>query len=78
MENEVQMAMNKLSEWMEPIYTPGPFLIFPSSSEYRYEPYGVTLIIGPYNYPLILTVSPSSLNLRSHLLLFYTIHSCVR
>ena len=30
----------------------------PATSEFVYEPYGVVLIVGAFNYPIMLTLSP--------------------
>ena len=33
-------------------------MMAPATSEYVYEPFGVVLIIGAFNYPIMLTLSP--------------------
>ena len=53
---DITFALNNVKAWMQPVFTPSPALLAPSTSEYRYEPYGVCLIIGPFNYPLDLLV----------------------
>ena len=35
-----------------------PIIYYPSKSYVYKEPYGVTLIIGPFNYPFQLVISP--------------------
>ena len=41
---------------MRPVDTPVSPLVAPASSTYVYEPYGVFLILGAFNYPLNLVV----------------------
>ena len=43
---------------MKPVYTKIPAVALPGTSEYIYEPYGVCLIVGAFNFPVILTLSP--------------------
>ena len=42
---------------MQPVPTAMPVAVAPAVSEYVYEPYGVCLIMGAFNYPIQLTVS---------------------
>ena len=55
---EIDHAIQHLEGWMKPVYTPVPAMIEPAVSEYVYEPYGVVLIIGAFNYPILLSLSP--------------------
>ena len=55
---EIDYAIQHLETWMKPVYTPVPAMIAPAVSEYVYEPYGVVLIIGSFNYPILLSLSP--------------------
>lgn len=41
---------------MQPVYTKVAAVVAPAESSYIYEPYGVVLIIGAFNYPINLTV----------------------
>lgn len=43
---------------MQPIFTKLPAIAAPSTSEIRYEPLGVVLIIAPFNYPIYLLLAP--------------------
>lgn len=43
---------------MQPVFTKLPAIAAPSTSEIRYEPLGVVLIIAPFNYPFYLTLGP--------------------
>ena len=54
---DIDYVLTNLKSWMEPNYTPVPALFAPASSEIVYEPYGVCLILGAFNYPISLTVS---------------------
>jgi aldehyde dehydrogenase (NAD+) len=58
---ECDLMMNNLKTWMEPTYTDVPLWMAPATSEIVHEPYGVTLIMGAFNYPVILTVKNSFL-----------------
>lgn len=53
---EVDMFVDKLSEWMRPIQTDVAAMVAPARSEIVTEPYGCTLILAPFNYPLQLLV----------------------
>jgi aldehyde dehydrogenase (NAD+) len=55
---ELDHAIRHLSEWMQPEKVRTNLLNFPSASYIRHEPAGVVLIIGPWNYPLQLSLAP--------------------
>jgi acyl-CoA reductase-like NAD-dependent aldehyde dehydrogenase len=55
---EIRHAMRHLSSWMKPERRRSPMLAWPARSHIRPEPFGVALIIGPWNYPLQLLLSP--------------------
>lgn len=55
--SEIDHFLRNLKDWMQPTYTNCPVLFAPASSEIIYEPYGVALILGAFNYPVTLTVS---------------------
>ena len=46
-----------LRGWMQPVPVAMPLAVAPAVSEYVYEPYGVCLVMGAFNYPIQLTVS---------------------
>ncbi len=52
---EVDEAIKNLKSWMIPVKAPSNILLFPSNSQTYYEPYGVSLIIAPWNFPFLLT-----------------------
>jgi aldehyde dehydrogenase (NAD+) len=55
---EIKTAKKNLKKWMRVKKVKTPFLIQPGKSFIRQEPYGVVLIIGPWNYPINLTLNP--------------------
>ena len=56
--SEINYALKKLRRWMRPRRVGTNLLNFPSRSYILSEPLGVTLIIGPWNYPLQLLLAP--------------------
>lgn len=55
---EIRYTIKHLRKWARPKMVPTPLAQFPSKS-FRYpEPYGVVLIMSPWNYPFQLTVAP--------------------
>ncbi|RXM39425.1 aldehyde dehydrogenase family protein [Chryseobacterium sp. CH21] len=58
--SELDDMLENIDEWAKP--TPVPSKPHPSGAEVEskitYQPYGVTYIIGPFNYPVQLTFSP--------------------
>lgn len=55
---EVDHAINHLEEWLIPQYVSVPALALPATHEITYHPYGVCLIVSPFNYPINLTLAP--------------------
>ena len=55
---EARYARRHLKRWMRPRRTGMPLALRPGRASYRYEPLGVVLIIGPWNYPVYLTLAP--------------------
>ncbi|ANB60919.1 aldehyde dehydrogenase [Anoxybacteroides amylolyticum] len=55
---EINFIMKRLARWMQPKRVPTPLTHFGSTSYVYPEPYGVSLIIAPWNYPFQLAVSP--------------------
>jgi aldehyde dehydrogenase (NAD+) len=56
--SELNDALRNLKRWMQPEPVPTNLLNLPSGSRVLYEPLGVVLIIGPWNYPLQLLLTP--------------------
>jgi aldehyde dehydrogenase (NAD+) len=55
---EVKYAVRHLKRWMRPKRVPVPLAVMPGKAYYRYEPLGVVLVIGPWNYPFYLCLAP--------------------
>lgn len=55
---EIDNALANLKTWMKPVFTNYPAMMAPATSEYVFEPYGVVLVIGSFNYPILLSMSP--------------------
>ncbi len=55
---ELRLFIRKLPKWTRPKRVGNPFYFFPARSEIRMNPYGVTLIAAPWNYPFQLSLSP--------------------
>jgi aldehyde dehydrogenase (NAD+) len=55
---ELDHALSHLKSWMKPEKVQTPLLLQPSTSRILREPHGNCLIIGPWNYPLMLVLTP--------------------
>ncbi|MDH6097456.1 aldehyde dehydrogenase [Anabaenopsis sp. FSS-46] len=55
---EIDYAIKHLKSWTKPKQAPVPWKFFTYSAKIYPEPLGVVLIIGPWNYPLQLIISP--------------------
>ncbi len=55
---EIDHAVRYLKRWMKPRRAKTPLVFAPASSSVLPEPYGITLIIGPWNYPFQLIIAP--------------------
>lgn len=55
---EIRHAMRHLSSWMRARHRSAPWAAWPARCHVSPAPYGVALIIGPWNYPLQLLLSP--------------------
>jgi aldehyde dehydrogenase (NAD+) len=56
--NEINYALKNLQKWTRPRKVPANLLTFPAKSYLLKEPYGIVLIIAPWNYPVQLALSP--------------------
>ncbi len=56
--SEINATLKSFKEWMQPELVPTNLLNMPSKSFVMKEPLGVVLIIGPWNYPLQLLLTP--------------------
>jgi aldehyde dehydrogenase (NAD+) len=55
---EIRHVIRSLQSWMTPKRVGTPLVLFGTSSEIRYEPKGVCLVLSPWNFPFNLTLSP--------------------
>ncbi len=55
---EVDYALKKLTCWTSPVKVPGPRVFLGADCRVYPEPYGVALIISPWNYPFVLLFAP--------------------
>lgn len=55
---EINEALRKVKSWMQQQRTGTTLVNLPSSSRVVFEPMGVVLIIGPWNYPFQLLINP--------------------
>lgn len=56
--SEINLAIRNLKKWMKPKKVSAGLLNFPSKAFIKPDPYGVALIISPWNYPFQLLFSP--------------------
>lgn len=56
--DDLRHCLKHLDEWMSPESVKTPLVHQPAQSWVSYEPYGVSLIIAPWNYPLQLAFAP--------------------
>ncbi len=57
-EQDLKHTLKKLKEWMKAEKVPTPVVHYPAKSYIIREPYGVTLVISPWNYPFQLLFDP--------------------
>jgi aldehyde dehydrogenase (NAD+) len=55
---ETGHAIRHLRRWMKPRRVGTPALLVGTRSQIRYEPKGTVLILGAWNYPVLLTLAP--------------------
>lgn len=56
--SEIEYNIKHLRKWSRPQRKASPLLLFPSKSRILYQPYGVILIVAPWNYPFRLLFAP--------------------
>jgi len=56
--SEIDHALSGLGRWMRPRRVAAPLALQPATAKVVPEPLGVALIIAPWNYPLMLALSP--------------------
>lgn len=55
---EARLIRKKLRRWAKPQKVGTPMYFLPGRSEIHRDPFGVTLVIAPWNYPVQLALSP--------------------
>src|SRR5580704_8995803 len=55
---EAEHALSHQRQWMKPLSVSTPPVLGPAQVRVQFDPLGVGLIIGTWNYPLMLTLSP--------------------
>lgn len=55
---EIRIVIKQLSHWAQPTKVKGSLALFGSQGYIYHEPFGNVLIISPWNYPLLLCLSP--------------------
>src|ERR1700677_4756925 len=55
---EAEHALSHLRQWMKPLSVSTPPELGPAQVQVQFDPLGVGLVIGTWNYPLMLTLSP--------------------
>lgn len=55
---EINVLLNKTKRWSKPKPVSTSIINFPSKSYIISEPFGLTLIMSPWNYPVLLTLTP--------------------
>ncbi len=55
---EISYLLRHLKKWMKPVRVASSLAVFPSASMRYPEPYGLVLIMSPWNYPFQLTMLP--------------------
>lgn len=58
LERELEHALAHLDHWTKPQRTQTPIFLQPGNSRVIFEPLGVALIVGAWNYPMQLTIGP--------------------
>lgn len=56
--DSIELMLKNVEEWSKPEKMKTPIHFQPAKSEIVREPYGVVLIIGPFNYPFQLVMEP--------------------
>ncbi|MFM8966458.1 MAG: aldehyde dehydrogenase family protein, partial [Vulcanococcus sp.] len=55
---EIALVRRRLRRWMAPKRVPVPVSLLPGRAEVIPEPLGCVLVIGPWNYPFLLSLQP--------------------
>lgn len=58
LQEEIRYVSKHMRKWSKPLNVKTPLVLFPARSYRIAEPYGVVLIMSPWNYPLLLSLEP--------------------
>lgn len=56
---EVDHCLKNLDKWAKDQIVDTPLTLAPARSKIIFEPYGVTLVLGAWNFPFILSFQPA-------------------
>lgn len=56
--SEIKYHIENISKWLKKEKVSIPLIFQPAKAHHNYTPKGVVLIIGPFNYPFLLTLRP--------------------
>jgi len=56
--SEIDHTLKNLRRWLAPRRVPVPLRVLPGTAQIVREPLGVVLVIAPWNYPVLLTLTP--------------------
>jgi aldehyde dehydrogenase (NAD+) len=57
-QQEIRLVRSRLRRWMAPRHVGVPLFLQPGRAEVISEPLGCVLVIGPWNYPFLLSLQP--------------------
>ena len=57
-QSEISYVLENLERWAKPKNVKTPIALFKATSKVYYDPYGVVLILSPWNYPFQLALNP--------------------
>lgn len=55
---DIEFTLSHIRSWTKPQRVTTPLILLPSSSRIIRDPLGTVLVIGPWNYPFLLTMAP--------------------
>ena len=56
--DNINVTIQNLKKWMQDVSVDTPIMCAPAKSRLHYDPLGVVLIIGAWNYPIFTTFEP--------------------
>ena len=56
--SEISHTLQNLKKWMKPERTRSPLTLFKAQSKIYHDPYGIVLVLSPWNYPFQLAINP--------------------